>query len=658
MRALLVLLLSCAFLLATPNEVNIGVLAKRGDAKTLKRWQSTAEYLSDHIRGYHFNIVPLGFDELEEYVVQERIDFVLTNTVFYVYLEYRYGITRIATLVNKDRDGHELTQFGGVIFTHADNTLINHLTDLHDTTFAAVDALSFGGWIMAQHELLQHGLTQADFNLKYFHSHDAVARAVLEGTVDAGTVRSDTLERMANEGLLKLEHVKIINPYTFKDFPYLSSTPLYPEWPFAKLKHAPRELANKVLSTLLMMPEKERAAIDGLIKGWTIPLDYSRVHTVLQDLRLPPYDVQRNVTFMDFYHTHRIGILLFMSFFVLTLLAALYVLRLNRSLKHQQATILSLNTTLEEKVKKRTREVELLLQDEQEQRKTVDAILNAQNNLVILSDGNTLKQANTATLSAVGYTSLESFLQDHTCICDFFEEIDGYIYNFADKSWIDFVMDNPQIDHKAVMFDQRMRMQRVFLIKAAKFYLKSYNLYIVTLTDISDLEEMYEQMKDQAVKDELTRIYNRRKFNSVLDKEINRANHSYTAFALIMFDIDDFKEVNDTYGHEEGDRVLVDITDNVRKQIRQSDTFARWGGEEFMLLLPTASLESANLLAEKLRSTIESQERDPVGRVTCSFGVVEYRLGETKQSLLKRVDEQLYHSKASGKNIVSSNHND
>lgn len=654
MRLILMILFSSILFCSHAKIVKIGVLAKRGESNTYARWNATADYLSQKISNRQFKIVALGFNELRESVAKKSIDFVLTNSVYYVDLEYRFGISRIATLIKKNRQDREMIRFGGVLFTRADNSTVKDLIDIKGKKLGAVDPLSFGGWIMARYELHKQGIEQEDFQLSFYGSHDNVVKAVIDGKVDLGTVRSDTLECMAREKKLSMKQVRIINRKPFIDFPYLSSTELYPEWPFAKLSHTSRTLANDVLIALLTMPKNSEAANSAHIAGWTIPLDYTTVHHVLQDLKLSPYDKPKEITFAEFYHTHKIQIQALGLLFITILLLVIYVLRLNKTLKHQKTTITSLNENLEQKVKRRTQKIEELLLKEKEHAELVDAILNSQDNIVLLSDGTILLRVNQALLDVSGYESLEALTGEHQCICELFIKEEGYVYAFHDKNCLEYIMEHPELEHKAKMIDQRTGHTRVYLIKSALFSLHHHNLFIITLTDISELESAYKLISDKALKDELTGIFNRRKFDEVLDLEFNRARHNNSTFSIIMFDIDDFKQINDAYGHDKGDDILKTIVTTISDNIRKSDTFARWGGEEFMILAPSMHLTFAHRTAEKLRILIASHHFEKVGHVACSFGVAEYRPDTNKATLLKEVDERLYKAKASGKNIVIS----
>jgi diguanylate cyclase (GGDEF)-like protein len=119
-----------------------------------------------------------------------------------------------------------------------------------------------------------------------------------------------------------------------------------------------------------------------------------------------------------------------------------------------------------------------------------------------------------------------------------------------------------------------------------------------------------------------------------------------------MFDIDHFKQVNDNYGHAVGDETLIKLAEIVNKEIRDTDLFARWGGEEFMILCPHTDLDHSVKLAERIRVSIEEQKFKAVGHISCSFGVTEFKNSEDADDLTKRVDDALYQAKENGRNQV------
>jgi len=155
-----------------------------------------------------------------------------------------------------------------------------------------------------------------------------------------------------------------------------------------------------------------------------------------------------------------------------------------------------------------------------------------------------------------------------------------------------------------------------------------------------------------ATTDALTQIANRHKFNVVMDILMHRAQRYDLPLSIIFFDIDDFKALNDKLGHETGDEILVELSALVQNTVRAADLLARWGGEEFIIVLPETNHAQAMALAEKLRLIIETHTFVITAKLTCSFGVTQLKKDDDETSLLKRVDTALYSAKESGKNRV------
>jgi diguanylate cyclase (GGDEF)-like protein len=169
-----------------------------------------------------------------------------------------------------------------------------------------------------------------------------------------------------------------------------------------------------------------------------------------------------------------------------------------------------------------------------------------------------------------------------------------------------------------------------------------------------ELKRLNELLERQATTDPLTGIFNRLKFGETLKAEISRSRRYALPLSLIMFDVDHFKGVNDTYGHLAGDKVLIGITDLVLKNVRVNDLFARWGGEEFMIMVMNSALDNARMSAEKLRLLIEQHVFPGDIRVTCSFGVAEFLHDESEDRFIQRVDDALYLAKARGRNRLET----
>jgi diguanylate cyclase (GGDEF)-like protein len=169
---------------------------------------------------------------------------------------------------------------------------------------------------------------------------------------------------------------------------------------------------------------------------------------------------------------------------------------------------------------------------------------------------------------------------------------------------------------------------------------------------LRDKEQELEKKSYQAHYDQLTSIYNRHRFNELFEIEKERADRSGGIMTIVIIDIDDFKKINDTYGHNIGDTVLKTFSQLILNKIRISDIFARWGGEEFVILLPDTDIEGGYETAEQIRKVIENHDFEHVGKVTASFGVAEYEYKQSLEELVKRCDKALYIAKSSGKNQV------
>jgi diguanylate cyclase (GGDEF)-like protein len=161
------------------------------------------------------------------------------------------------------------------------------------------------------------------------------------------------------------------------------------------------------------------------------------------------------------------------------------------------------------------------------------------------------------------------------------------------------------------------------------------------------------KLEEAATTDGLTKIYNRKKISECIVTAINEKNSTGSDdLNLIMFDIDNFKRINDTYGHDMGDEVLKVVAQTAKKCIGSKDSIGRWGGEEFMILLPDSKKDAAISLAEKIRSQINAIKWEKMPCVSVSVGVSELCRGDDCQTLYKRVDGRLYYAKMHGKNRV------
>ena len=375
------------------QEVRIGVLAFRGAEKAHQRWDNLAEYLTRKVTGHRFSIETFDLSGMDEAVRDQRIDFVLTNPGNYVRLESLFGATRITTLSNLHK-GKSYTVYAAVILTRSDNKDIEQLSDLAGHSFMAVSKNAFGGFQMAWYELHQQGIDPfRDFKRLEFNGfpQDRIVIAIKEGRVDAGTVRAETFARMVEEKRIRADDFTVLNRKNDKDYPFPHSTRLYPEWAFARLNHTNEILAQRVAVALLTFSDKPSGERQSNT-GWTIPLDYSRVHETFRVLKIGPYANTGKITLKGIWTQYYIWIIAGMLFMLIIMMSTAYVLRINRRLtssqielkdqikvrKQAEAKLAQHTDQLEEMVSERTRELEALnieLENDIQVRKSIEEIL-------------------------------------------------------------------------------------------------------------------------------------------------------------------------------------------------------------------------------------------------------------------------------------------
>jgi len=194
----------------------------------------------------------------------------------------------------------------------------------------------------------------------------------------------------------------------------------------------------------------------------------------------------------------------------------------------------------------------------------------------------------------------------------------------------------------AVMLGQD-RSELAGLVAFLKDHVESHILYEETL---------FRLLEQLASTDLLTSAWNRRHFDQAVEGEVHRSSRYGHPMTLIMLDIDHFKRVNDTFGHPAGDQVIREVANRIRSAIRLSDSLTRWGGEEFLILMPNTSLSSATVLAERIRESVASKEFEGIGPITVSLGLAEYLSSESREAWLDRADRAMYRAKDQGRNRV------
>ncbi len=277
--------------------------------------------------------------------------------------------------------------------------------------------------------------------------------------------------------------------------------------------------------------------------------------------------------------------------------------------------------------------------------------IDTQDNIVILTDGQEIDFANKKFFDFLGFKNLKDFKFQHKCICEKFIDSEKF-FSLAqvkdDELWIDIIKVLPHSQRVVAIMGQD------FIVHAFSVTINQFeeNLQIISFTDISQTMLINIELEEKTIHDKLTNAYNREYFEQNYQKMIQKFEQFNSHFALAILDIDHFKSVNDTFGHDVGDYVLKELVTKIKSVSRVDDTLIRWGGEEFVIILKVDSFYSLEKALEHFRVVIEKHYFEHVERLTCSIGATIYEENESIETTIKRADNALYDAKRNGRNQV------
>lgn len=283
--------------------------------------------------------------------------------------------------------------------------------------------------------------------------------------------------------------------------------------------------------------------------------------------------------------------------------------------------------------------------------KQINSILNEQANIVILLDGPKIEFANKKFFEFFGYDTLELFYTDYNSICELFignEKFFHYKKTEDNPFWSEAIIQLPHSDRIVEMLSSKATVHE-FSVNINRY---EENKYIITFTDISDTILNQIALEDKIIHDKLTGAFNREYFDKSYKKLLHLYNTENSKLAIAMLDLDKFKNVNDTYGHDVGDDILIHFVETINKNSRSEDILIRWGGEEFILILKVQSQIDLEKALLNLKNAIEFEIFPIIKRQTCSIGASIYQENENIQSTIKRSDECVYKAKEAGRNKV------
>jgi len=286
--------------------------------------------------------------------------------------------------------------------------------------------------------------------------------------------------------------------------------------------------------------------------------------------------------------------------------------------------------------------------------KKIKSILDAQDNIVIVVNKEEITNVNKKFFEFFEVDNLDDFISKYDVFYECFQDQYGFITKeilINENSWIEYIKNLQEID-RVVKIRNKNDVEKIFAINVDN-YENKVDYYVLSLTDITELKEKSNLLEYQASHDSLTGLFNRNKFKDLFGKELRRGIRYDNELSLILFDLDNFKRVNDTYGHQVGDEVLIEIAQIITAGVREHDTVVRWGGEEFIILLPETSIDGALMVADKIRLLISEKPISSQNiNITASFGISKMIEDDTEDSFVHRTDKALYEAKQNGKNRI------
>lgn len=625
-----VLLLGTPLVADAAQKLVLGVFAFRPKPVMLERYQPLADYLSAQLSDTTVELRVLEQDELEQSMAQHQLDLVLTNPSHYLIVRSRDSLGGVLATVISREDGEATESLGGVIIARAERHDLNTLPDLRGLRVGVPGLRYLGGYQTQALELLDAGLDPVRaIKPTELGRHDSVVTAVLDGDVDAGFIRTGILESLTAAGQLDPTALKVINPQQLTGFPYAISTRLYPEWPFVALSTVNQDTVRRITTALLTLSPEHPASRAAHIGGFAPPADYLAVEQLARTLRMAPYDTSPDIAPRDVWAQYwpylaAAGIALVVICALLMQLS-----RRNRQLVHlvRERDLAQSGLELAASVFSHAREGILITDAHQRILDVNDAFTRLTGYSRAEAIGNT-PQILRSTRQNEGFQSAQQrSLAEH-----------GY---WEGESW--------SLHRNG---EERAHLLTMTAVHNAD---DQVSHFVMLFSDITRQKEVEAQLKRNAHYDALTGLPNRVLLADRLNHAMARARRGDRQLALAYIDLDGFKEVNDGYGHQAGDHLLVVLAERMRATLRESDTVARLGGDEFVTVLADQSDQAASIalvqrMLEALNAPVPYQGESL--EVSASIGLAFFpqQASMDADQFLRQADQAMYRAKLSGKN--------
>lgn len=613
------------------DALRFGVLAFRPKAQAYEQWKPLSDYLEKTI-GRKVELTVHSYRELDEGAASGQLDVIMTNPAHLIVLKQRGDVVApLVTLVNREKL-ERLTAFGGVIFVRSNDVATTQLSDLREKRIATVGRDSLGGYQAQAFEMIEAGLDQPESGqvLVTGMPHDRVVEAVLDRRVDAGFVRSGVLEALAAENKLDKSRVRVINFQNISGYPFASSTRLYPEWPVAVTKGVDSELAKQISMALLSLPADGELSRAAGIYGFTVPADYDGVQQLMRRLRVSPFDRTPEFTVADAWSKYKEWMLAVAALLGLLAIASVGLVTLYRQTKrsfHQLSLMANRQTLL---------------------------VSSLGEGVYGVDRDCTCEFVNPAALSMLGLQAVDVIGKHQHDVFHAFRS-DGSPYPFEECPVHRTLRDGTTREVEEEFF----RGGELFPVRMTVTAMRDGEAIVgavVAFQDITERKRSEQRIQQLAYYDTLTGLPNRRMLLEHLQRELHRAKRSQRAMALMFVDLDNFKQVNDSLGHDVGDELLIEVAARLRACLRTGDLVGRQGGDEFIVVLSEIShVDDVSVVARKLLGLLKEPEifvRGELVPVSASIGIAVFssESDDDYQELMKKADLAMYAVKQSGRN--------
>lgn len=622
-----------------PQSLTFGVFAYRPKSVVMEAWQPLADYFSDHLpAGVEVELRVLTQPEMQAALAADELDLIFTNPTHFVELRSRNQLSgALATLVALHND-QPTSQLGGVVIRRSDADGPDSLEELSDHAIAVVGRQLLGGFAVQVGELKRLGISLEQLKiLETGGNHDSVVDAVREGQAEVGFVRTGVLEAKLRDGTLMAGEISVVAPQHYADFPFATSTRLYPEWPFVAHWSLPREVSKQIASLLFDLSPHHPAAQAAGIAGFTIPADYHSVEALMISQRLPPFDRAPDFVWADVWQRYQAALVTggILAGVILALLALVgWGYRRQRRLKGEARELAGRLIETQQTWIQRFREF-------------ADNVPGVLFQFRLRPDGS----------SHFPFASPRLF-EIYGCHPAEVEEGAEPVFRVIhpdDRAGVERSI----LESAATLTPWRAAFRVKHPLAGLRWLEGSSSpspqedgsiIWHGHIRDITEFKQQERELEFIAYYDPLTGIPNRRLLSDRLAQAIAHAIRSGEALAVCMLDLDNFKPINDTYGHVAGDHVLIEIARRLNGLLRTEDSVARLGGDEFVLLLRNPEGEAVfQRVLEELRAPICLGSTEV--SVSGSLGVVMLDSAAPcdGDQLLRLADQAAYRAKSAGR---------